>query len=182
MQTTPADILDFWFSEKVKPLWFNSTPDFDAQLKERYADIYRAALNGQLSKWQQTADGCVALVVILDQFPLNMYRGLPESFAGEALARDITRKAVSKGFDKQIPDEQKAFLYMPLMHSENIVDQDLSVQLFEAAGLTENLRFANHHRDIVQRFGRFPHRNKILGRTSTQAELDYLTSKDAFHG
>ena len=182
MQTTPADILVFWFSEKVKPLWFNSTPEFDTQLKERYADIYHAALNGQLSEWQQTADGCVALVVILDQFPLNMYRGLPESFAGEARARDIVREAVSKGFDQQIPDEQKAFLYMPLMHSENIADQDLSVQLYEAAGLTENLRFANHHRDIVRRFGRFPHRNKILGRTSTQAELDYLSSKDAFHG
>lgn len=182
MHTTPVDILQFWFSEEVKPLWFNSTPEFDAQLKERYADIYHEALNGQLAKWQLTAEGCVALVVILDQFPLNMYRGLPESFAGEAKARDITREAVRKRFDQQIPDEQKAFLYMPLMHSENIADQDLSVQLFEAAGLTENLRFANHHRDIVRRFGRFPHRNKILGRTSTQAELDYLTSKDAFHG
>ncbi|KPJ95558.1 MAG: hypothetical protein AMJ55_03555 [Gammaproteobacteria bacterium SG8_15] len=182
MQTVPADILHFWFSEKVKPLWFNSTPEFDAELKERYADIFHAVLNGQLSEWQQTADGCVALVVILDQFPLNMYRGLPESFAGEALARDITRGAVNNGFDQQMPGEQKAFLYMPLMHSENIADQDLSVQLFEAAGLKENLRFANHHRDIVRRFGRFPHRNKILGRTSTQAELDYLASKEAFHG
>lgn len=182
MQVTPTDILNFWFSEEVKPLWFNSTPEFDAHLKEKFGDVYQAALHGEFCDWQQSAEGCVALVVILDQFPLNMYRGLPESFDGEVKARSITKDAVNKGYDKQISNEQKAFLYMPLMHSENIADQDLSVKLFEAAGLQENLRFAMHHRDIVQRFGRFPHRNKILGRPSTQAELDYLASKDAFHG
>lgn len=181
-QITPADILTFWFSDSVKRLWFNSTPAFDAEIKAQFEDVYTAALAGNLSAWQNSADGCVALVVILDQFPLNMYRGLQESFGGEVKAREIAKDAIKNGFDGQIPDEQKAFLYMPLMHSENIADQDLSVSLFEAAGLKENLRFANHHRDIVRRFGRFPHRNKILGRPSTQEELDYLASTEAFHG
>ncbi|WP_455206826.1 DUF924 family protein [Kaarinaea lacus] len=182
MQVTPADILKFWFSEKIKPLWFNSTPEFDAQLKEKFLDVYHAALNGNLSGWQQSADGCVALILILDQFPLNMFRGQPECFAGEKQAQDIAREAVAKGFDQHIPDEQKAFLYMPFMHSECAEHQDLSVRLFESAGLKDNLRFAIHHRDIVRRFGRFPHRNKILGRNSTEAELQYLASKEAFHG
>jgi len=182
MNITPNDILTFWFSDKVEPLWFNSTPEFDSELKEQFEELYVAALAGNLSDWQNSAEGSVALVVILDQFPLNMYRGSPESFGGEAKAREIAKDAINKGFDSQINDVQKAFLYMPLMHSENIDDQDLSVSLFEAAGLKENLRFAKHHRDIVKRFGRFPHRNKILGRTSSQAELEYLDSKEAFHG
>jgi len=182
MTITPSEILTFWFSDRVKPLWFNSTPEFDAELKENYQDIYAAALSGDLSEWQNSSEGCVALVVILDQFPLNMYRGLAESFDGEAKAREIAKGAISKGIDEQIPDEQKAFLYMPLMHSENLADQDLCVSLFEAAGLKENLRFARHHQEIVRRFGRFPHRNKILGRTSSKEELEYLNSKEAFHG
>lgn len=182
MHVEPADILDFWFAENIRPLWFNSTPEFDAELKERFVDVYSAALNEEFSAWQHSADGCIALVVILDQFPLNMFRGLPESFAGEVKAREIAKVAVNKGFDKAMPGEQKAFLYMPLMHSENLEDQELSMRLYEAAGLKENLRFARHHRDIVQRFGRFPHRNRILGRTSTPAELEYLASKEAFLG
>jgi uncharacterized protein (DUF924 family) len=178
----PADILQYWFAEEVKPLWFNSTKKFDAELKNRFLDIYEAAFAGKLSAWKQSADGCVALVVVLDQFPLNMFRGQAKSFEGEAKARDAAREAVARGFDKQLQAEQKAFLYMPFMHSEDIADQDLSVQLFEAAGLKENLRYAVHHRDIIRRFGRFPHRNKILGRPSTKAELEYLASKEAFHG
>ncbi|MCI0506704.1 MAG: DUF924 domain-containing protein [Gammaproteobacteria bacterium] len=179
---TPADILQYWFAEEIKPLWFNSTPEFDAELKDRFLDIYDAALDGKFSDWKQSADGCVALVVVLDQFPLNMFRGQPKSFEGEAKARDAAREAVANGFDKQLPDEQKAFLYMPFMHSEQIADQELSVELFDAAGLKNNLRYAIHHRDIIRRFSRFPHRNKILGRPSTRAELEYLASKEAFHG
>ena len=122
------------------------------------------------------------MVIILDQFPLNMFRGLAESFHGEAKAIEIAKYAIDQSFDDLLTDEQKAFLYLPLMHSENLVDQDLSVTLFEKAGLTENLRFAKHHREIVRRFGRFPHRNRILNRQSTEAELEYLASDEAFHG
>jgi len=172
----------FWFSDAIKPLWFNSTPDFDRQLLEKYSNTVKAALNDELTDWLQTPDGCVALVILLDQLPLNMYRGKPESFSGESKSREVARHAIEKGFDQWLPDEQKAFLYMPFMHSEKLEDQDYSVELFQAAGLKHNLRYAIHHRDIVRRFGRFPHRNKILKRQSRDDELAYLASKEAFHG
>ena len=182
MNLVPNNILDFWFSERVKPLWFNSTPEFDAEIRTQYLAVYYAALNDKIDEWEQSAEGCVALVIILDQFPLNMFRGLAESFHGEAKAIEIAKYAIDQSFDELLTDEQKAFLYLPLMHSENLVDQDLSVTLFEKAGLTENLRFAKHHREIVRRFGRFPHRNRIMNRQSTEAELEYLASDEAFHG
>lgn len=182
MTLIPDEILQFWFSEKVKPLWFNSTPEFDAELRTKYLAVYYAALNNKIDEWKESAEGCLTLVIILDQFPLNMFRGLPESFGGETKAIETAKYAIDKAFDEKLTDEQKAFMYMPLMHSENLEDQDLSVALFEKAGLTENLRFAKHHREIVRRFGRFPHRNRILDRESTEAELDYLASDEAFHG
>ena len=111
-----------------------------------------------------------------------MYRGQPASFASESKAIAITKAAISRQFDRQLPRNRVAFLYMPLMHSEDMADQDLSVKLFEAAGLAENARFARHHRGIVARFGRFPHRNAILGRESTAEELTWLASDEAFRG
>lgn len=182
MKVEPEEILAFWFSERVKPLWFNSTPDFDEEIRQRYLDVYTAALNGELSHWLASAQGTVALVIVLDQFPLNMFRGTAESFAGERPALEAARHALTQGYDTQLDNQQKAFLYMPFMHSENAADQDLSVQLFDKAGLTENLRFAKHHREIIRRFGRFPHRNAPLGRQNTDAELAYLNSDEAFHG
>jgi len=182
MSLVPNDILNFWFSERVKPLWFNSTPEFDAELRTQFLAVYYAALNDKIEEWEQSAEGCLALAIILDQFPLNMFRGLSESFDGEAKAREIARHANEHAYDAQLADEKKAFLYMPLMHSENLEDQELSVALFEKAGLIDNLRFAKHHRDIVRRFGRFPHRNSILNRENTTAELEYLASDAAFHG
>lgn len=182
MKLAPKDILNFWFSERVKPLWFNSTPEFDAELRTEFLAVYYAAFNEKLDDWKQSAEGCEALVVILDQFPLNMFRGLAESFHGEAKAIEIAKYAIDQKYDEELTREQKAFLYMPLMHSENLGDQDLSVKLFDKAGLTDNLRFAKHHRDIVRRFGRFPHRNQVLNRQSTEAELEYLASDEAFHG
>lgn len=182
MMYEPKDILAFWFSEQVKPLWFNSTAAFDEEIRQRFLDVYQAALKKQLVNWGSTPQGSVALIIVLDQFPLNMFRGKAESFAGEKLAREVAGNAIEQGFDEQLEDEQKAFLYLPYMHSEDLSDQELSVQLFEKAGLKENLRFAKHHRDIVKRFGRFPHRNAALGRASSEAEIAYLNSDEAFHG
>lgn len=182
MNWKPDDILAFWFSAAVKPLWFNSTVAFDEQIRERFMEVYQLALNYELAHWTDTATGSLALVIILDQFPLNMFRGKGESFAGEQAARQVATKAISRGFDQQLTDEQKAFLYLPFMHSENLADQDRSVQLFESAGLQENLRFARHHREIILRFGRFPHRNAPLGRVSSEAEINYLKSDQAFLG
>ncbi len=176
------EILDFWFSEPASKRWFNSTPEFDQELCDRFMHTYEAARADQLDNWQESASGALALVIILDQFPLNMFRNQPQSFATEACSREVARTAIDKGFDQQFTDAQKAFLYMPLMHSEELADQERSVELYEKAGLTNNIRFAKHHRDIVKRFGRFPHRNAILGRESSKQELEYLNSKQAFHG
>ena len=176
------DIIDFWFAEDTRELWFNSTPEFDARLRETYLDTWEQARRGELDHWRDSAAGCLALVIVLDQFPLNMFRGRAESFATEAQSRDVAGHAISQGFDRDMPPEHKAFLYMPYMHSEQIEDQQLALELFDQPGLESNLRFAHHHHDIVARFGRFPHRNAALGRDSTAAEIEYLNSKQAFTG
>ena len=182
--TTPGsnDVLAFWFAESSKPLWFDSTPDFDRTLDERFLATYRAAAAGELADWEDTPSGALALAIALDQFPLNMFRGQPESFATEAAARAVADRAIARGFDRELNPTQKMFLYLPFMHGETLADQDRSVQLFEQAGLEDSLRFARHHRDLIRRFGRFPHRNAILGRDSTPAEIAYLASPEAFHG
>ncbi len=177
-----TDIVEYWFSPEVKKRWFNSTPAFDAQLKDRFLNIYEAAVHGECDAWQAYPTGSLALVILFDQIPLNIFRGDKQSFATEARSRDVARQAIANSQASQLTQEQLVFLYMPFMHSENLADQDYAVALFENAGLKENLRFARHHRDIVQRFGRFPHRNAILGRTSSTAEIDYLNSDEAFRG
>lgn len=176
------DLLDFWFAPEHKALWFNSTPEFDEALRQRFEATYDAAVEGQLQDWQQSAKGALALVILFDQIPLNIFRGKAKSFSTEALARDVAHNALKQKFHETMKPEQKAFLFMPFMHSESMEDQNLSVELFTDAGLNENARYARHHRDIVQRFGRFPHRNTILGRESTPEEISYLSSKEAFHG
>jgi uncharacterized protein (DUF924 family) len=177
-----STLLDFWYSAEMRPRWFDSTPELDERIRTRFEPLWQQAAAGELDDWQDTPDGALALVIVLDQLPLNMYRGRPEAFATEQRAVAVTKRAVAQGFDKLIPQARLMFLYLPLMHSEHLDDQDLSVQLFAAAGLADNLRFAEHHRGIVSRFGRFPHRNRILGRESTADELDYLASPQAFKG
>ncbi len=179
---SPDGVLAFWFSEHARPLWFRATAAFDRELERRFGATVEAALAGRLDDWGGDAEPALALVIVLDQFPLNIYRGRARSFAGEQRAREIARRAIDLGYDAALNDEQKVFLYLPFMHSESLADQDLSVILFEAAGLHGNLRYARHHRDIVRRFGRFPHRNAILGRESTAEEIEYLNSPEAFTG
>ncbi len=182
IQESPQSILEFWFSDKVRPLWFQSTPEFDNELRDRFEPVWQQAAAGQLDSWAKTAEGALALVILLDQIPLNIFRGDVLCFSTEAKSREIARLAIEHKLDMDLTDEKKAFLYMPFMHSESMQDQDKSVSLYETADLADNLKFAKHHRDIVRRFGRFPHRNKILGRQSTEAELTYLESDEAFHG
>jgi len=182
LSESPQSIVEFWFSDKVQPLWFQSTPEFDAELRDRFETVWQAAEQGRLDDWAETPEGALALVILFDQIPLNIYRGDALCFATEAKSREISTLAIERSDDAQLTDDQKAFLYMPLMHSESMTDQDKAVALYEAAGLAGNLKFAQHHRDIVHRFGRFPHRNTILGRQSTEAELAYLDSNEAFRG
>ena len=182
MPASPLEVIDFWFSGPVRGHWFRSTAALDTEIRERYEPLWRQAAGGALSAWMQTAQGCLALAILLDQFPLNMYRGHARAFASEAQSIEVVLHAIARGFDRQLPLEQLAFLYMPLMHSEELAHQEEAVRLFEQAGLESNARFARHHRGLILRFGRFPHRNAILGRTSTAEELAYLASKEAFKG
>ena len=182
MTTTAKAILDFWFDDSVKKRWFNSDEAFDEKIKTMFEPTYQAGVDGLLADWEETAEGALALVILFDQFPLNMYRGKKESFETEALSRDVASRAIKNKFDQQMSSSQRSFLYMPFMHSENLDDQQSGIDLFESAGLDDNLRFAKHHQKIVQQFGRFPHRNKILNRKNTADEVKYLASDEAFLG
>lgn len=179
---TPSSILEYWYSENVKSKWFNSTVEFDKELKENYESIWTSALRGELLDWRESAEGCLALVIVLDQFPLNMFRGGVKSFSSESIAVKTAKHAIEMGLDKNIDKDKVSFLYMPLMHSENMDDQNLAVKMFEQAGLMDNVKYAKHHRDIVEKYGRFPHRNEILNRESSPEEIEYLDSDGAFTG
>lgn len=182
MNITPKEIIDFWFSDKVKKRWFSSTPEFDKRLTEKYEAVWEKASSGGLDEWSDDPDGCLALLIILDQFPLNMFRGQAKSFKTERRSVEIARNAVKKELDQKIYKDKLAFLYMPFMHSEDLADQDMSVKLYRENNLEANIAFAEHHREIIRRFGRFPHRNRILGRESSADETRYLASENAFTG
>jgi len=175
-------LVDFWFSEKASQYWFNSTEAFDQQLRDDYAALWQQARDGELDSWKTQPMGCLALVILLDQLPLNMFRGAANSFSTEAQSREVAALAIDQGFDVDMDPKHKSFLYMPFMHSEDLQDQERSVNLFNQPGLEGNYRFAKHHRGIVEQFGRFPHRNEILGRESSDAEIEYLSSKQGFKG
>lgn len=176
---TPREILDFWYSERSRERWFKSTPDYDQEIRDKYHELWRLASDGGLAAWEATAEGALALVIILDQFPLNMLRDTPESFSTEAKAREVAGRALARGFDAGFSVDEKRFLYLPFAHSEDMDDQNRSVALFDAGGFETNC--GEHHRRIIQRFGRFPHRNAILGRASTPAEIEWLNSPEGFN-
>lgn len=179
---SPRHVIEFWYSEKMRQRWFSSTPELDAEIRSKYENLWLQAGKGELDDWKASPEGCLALVVVLDQFPLNMFRGEAKSFSTGQKAVACSKYCLSQGYDRKIPRDRVAFLYMPLMHSENLADQDLAVKLFEQANLPHNLRFARHHRELIKRFGRFPHRNPILGRDSSAEEIEYLNSRQAFLG
>ena len=178
----PQNIIDFWFAQDTRKLWFNSTAEFDQLLRERYLETWEQARRGQLDHWMQSAEGCLALVIVLDQLPLNMFRGDAQSYATEARSREVARQAIERKFDQLLDVDRRAFLYMPFMHSEDLEDQELALELFDQPGLESSLRFARHHHAIVAKYGRFPHRNEALGRSSSDAEIEYMNSKEAFTG
>lgn len=176
------DIINYWYSEKIQKCWFSSTPELDKEIKEQFEQAWVSAAAGELDEWQNSPEGCLALIIILDQLPLNMFRGQAKCFQTERKAIEVATKAINNAFDKRLSNDKLAFLFMPFMHSENIEEQELSVKLYKEYNLSSNLKFAQHHRDIVKKFGRFPHRNKILGRESTRDENEYLLSENAFKG
>ncbi|MEA3412404.1 MAG: DUF924 family protein [Pseudomonadota bacterium] len=182
VETSPGDIIGFWFSGTARKHWFNTTGAFDQEIRERFLKTWHAAERGELSQWESSAEGALALAIVLDQFPLNMFRDRPEAFSTEAAAREVSTRAIDNGLDRELDEEQKGFLYIPFMHSEDLSDQDRCIALYRREGMTKSLEWARHHHEIVRRFGRFPHRNAILGRKSTDEEATYLNASGAFRG
>jgi uncharacterized protein (DUF924 family) len=176
---SPDSFLDFWRAAGEKQ-WFRQDDAFDAALRERFLGLHEAAAAGELDQWSATADGALALVLLLDQFPRNAFRGSPRMYATDAQARSVADAAIRAGHDRAVEAPLRQFFTLPFMHSEQLADLDRCVALNEAAG-GESLRYARHHRDIVQRFGRFPHRNAVLGRTSTPEEERFL-AEGGFRG
>ncbi len=173
----PADILSFWRAAGPKA-WFSAKSAFDAEIRARFEPLHLAAARGEHPDWAQTAEGALALVIVLDQFPRNIWRGSAHAFATDALALSVAREAVDQGFDTAVAADVRPFFYMPFEHSERLEDQDRCVALFQAmkqsTGEDGFLPWAILHRDIIVRFGRFPHRNRVLGRTMTPQEQAFL--------
>ncbi len=181
----PRTVLDFWFgtegspaSGTVRDLWFTKSEATDAEIRERFGATIDAALQGQLDHWALSADGTLALILVLDQFTRNVFRDTPRAFAGDAAALGYARHLVYSGADQHYGTLQRWFIYMPFEHSESLVDQYESVRLFAALaddGEGAPLDWARKHFDVIRRFGRFPHRNAILGRASTPEETEFLS-------
>ena len=173
MVVSAAEVVSFW-RDAGPDRWFNKDAAFDKVIHERFFDTYEAAANGKLSDWEHSAQGALALLILLDQFPRNMFRGDARAFATDPLARAITAGGIIRGFDSQVPNELRSFFYLPFEHSEDLADQERGIALNKAAGDTENLKWAEIHADIIRRFGRFPHRNAALGRATTPEEQAFL--------
>lgn len=167
-------ILEFWF-EQLKPAnWWEKNLKLDEEIGQRFADLHRQAASGELWHWRSSAEGRLAEVIILDQFSRNIYRDQPESFAQDGMALALAQEAISLGMDQSLPVVQRSFLYMPFMHSESLAIHDRAVELFTVPGMESSLDFEHRHRDIILRFGRYPHRNAILQRPSTDEERAFL--------
>lgn len=169
------EVLAFWFAEGRQAQWFKGSEAFDAEVRRALLPLYEAACDGRYESWRRDPRGCLALVILLDQVPRNLHRGTPQAFASDAAALDVTRHALREGFAPALSEVERLFLYMPLEHSEDLKDQRDCVRL--TAALESNrewLSYAEGHRDIIARFGRFPHRNAVLGRESSEEELDFL--------
>lgn len=167
-------VLTFWFTETSPQHWWKPEPGFDAVVSQRFSKLHRAALRGELWQWRTEAQGRLAEIIVLDQFPRNMYRGTPQAFTGDAMALALAQEAIAGGHDQALRPLERAFLYMPYQHSESRVIQAESVRLFDALGIPDQLHFARQHKVIIDRFGHFPHRNVIVGRQSTEEEVEFL--------
>jgi uncharacterized protein (DUF924 family) len=171
----PRQVLEFWFGDQARPHWWDKLDRFDALVRATLGEAHARAAAGALDDWTETAESCLALVILLDQVPRNIHRGSPRAFATDAKARGVTRLALERGFDAGLEPERRLFLYIPLEHSEELADQRLMVELVrERIGDPEYLDSALRHMEIVERFGRFPHRNATLGRQSTEEEVEFL--------
>lgn len=182
-----SDVLSFWFATDdhsvdaaAQKFWFQSTPELDRDITERFGEILNKARAGDYDDQLENAEDYLALVIVMDQFPRNIHRGTPDAFASDPKALATAKAAIAKGLDMDIPaPNRRTFMYLPFEHAENLADQDDAVRLISAMGDDNFTRYAEAHRDVIREFGRFPHRNEILGRTSTPEELEYLSKPGA---
>lgn len=169
---TPEAVLAFW-REAGEDRWFTTDDAFDAEIRARFLATYEAAVAGQLAAWEQSPEGALALCIVLDQFPRNMFRGDARIYAADPLARAVANRALKRGYDQDVPEAERGFFFLPFMHSEDMNDQQRCIALYREAE-SKNLTHAERHADIIRRFGRFPHRNALLGRETTPEEQAYL--------
>ncbi|EHK71913.1 hypothetical protein PPL19_09526 [Pseudomonas psychrotolerans L19] len=175
----PAEIVSFWCAAGRRQ-WFNGGPGFDAECRARFADTHLAASRGELDGWAASAEGALALCLLLDQIPRNIFRHSGHAFATDGLALKHARQAIDAGLDQQIEAELRAFFYLPFEHSEALADQQRSLELFEALGIEHYRRYAEAHLEVIARYGRFPHRNHALGRHNTLDEQAWLNAGGGF--
>jgi uncharacterized protein (DUF924 family) len=182
MRDVKTDILTFWFEETKPAQWFQKNPEFDAEIRARFDGDYTLAMQGIYDGWKSDPKSCLAYIILLDQFPRNMFRDSPQMFSGDAKALDAARAAVAKQYDITLSIDEKAFLYLPFEHSENLDDQEISLKLFKPLEKQNPVyySYAKKHYDVIKKFGRFPHRNEILERQSTKLEEEYLASGGGF--
>lgn len=174
------EVLDFWFRELTPSQWFKAEPATDELIRGRFLDVLQAAGRNELFAWREHGRGRLAEILVLDQFSRNCFRGSAEAFGSDPQALALAQEAVAAGIDRQIEVTERAFLYMPYMHSESQVIHDVAVKLFSQPGLENNLKFELLHKEIIDRFGRYPHRNALLGRASTAEELEFLKTNAGF--
>jgi len=167
-------ILDFWFADDAKARWYDATQAFDELCRQRFGDWVEKAAKGDLAVWEPSADGALAVCLLLDQMPRNLFRGEAKAFATDQEAVAVAARALERGLDQALDSERRKFLYLPFMHSEHLADQERSVALAKEHGDETTLRYAEDHADVIRRFGRFPHRNAIIGRSSTPEEEAFL--------
>jgi len=174
MADTSEAVLSFWFQELDHADWFRRSPGVDEQVRSRFTELHARAAACELYAWRVAPEGRLAEILVLDQFSRNLYRDDARAFACDALALALAQEAVAAGADQPLTPVQRSFLYMPYMHSESLPIHDIAVQLYDQPDLEENLRFEIRHRDIIEQFGRYPHRNAVLGRHSTAEETEFL--------
>lgn len=170
----PTDVLDFWFAPGNEARWFQASPDFDEQISRRFALLVEAARAGELDHWATMSDGSLALCLLLDQFPRNIWRGTPRAFSCDEAARRVAAGAIAVGHDLAVPPGRRLFFYLPFEHSEDLADQERCLALMRGLNDSEQLHWAERHHAVIARFGRFPHRNAILGRASSPEEVAFL--------
>lgn len=170
-----SEVISFWFDKTTPAQWWKKNDEFDRQIVDRFAEVHAQAVRCELFGWRESPEGCLAEIIVLDQFSRNMFRGDAASFASDPLALVLAQVAISVGADQTLNEAQRPFMYLPFMHSESLAVHDVALDLYTRNASEDSLKFEIRHRDIIVQFGRYPHRNDILGRASTAEEIEFLS-------